>query len=189
MNHDLSLRPPVSGLVCTGFLILSGCHQVQTPPASGQGSFEFTQRLAGTRISEGQAVLTGSEPKDVFVQATPDGALPVPIYPPAALAAHAGRVTVVLEITIGTDGRVGDIRPSMAGIPFGGPFSAQFQAAAEAAMALWRFRPAELRHIEPREEGGETIWSMISSEKREMTTEVAFTFTEMGGAVLESRRP
>jgi len=189
MNHDFSRRPSVSGLVCTGFLILSGCHQVQTPPASGQGSFEFTQRPAGTRIGEGQAVLTGSEPKDVFIPATPDGPLAVPVYPPAALAAHAGRVTVVLEITIGTDGRVGDVRPGMAGIPFGGPFSAQFQAAAEAAMARWRFRPAELRHIEPREEGGETIWSMVFTEKRELTTEVSFTFTETGGAVLENRRP
>ncbi len=111
------------------------------------------------------------------------------VYPPAALAAHAGRVTVVLEITIGTDGRVGDVRPSLAGIPFGGSFSAQFQAAAEVAMAQWRFRPAELRHIEPRQEGGETIWSMVSSEKREMTTEVAFTFSETGGTVLENRKP
>jgi hypothetical protein len=189
MNHELSLRSLVSGLACFGLLTLSGCHQVQTRPASGQSSFEFTQRRAGTRISAGRVVLTGSEPKDVFIQATPDGTLVVPLYPPAALTAHAGRVTVVLEIAIGTDGRVGDVRPSMAGIPFGGPFSDQFQAAAGAAMARWRFRAPELRHIEPREEGDETIWSLVSSEKREMITEVSFTFSETDGSVPKIGKP
>ncbi len=122
------------------------------------------------------------------MQAMPDGPLVVPVYPSAALAAHAGRVTVVLEITIGTDGRVVDVRPSMAGIPFGGPFSAKFQAAAEVAMSKWKFNPAEMRHFEPRQEGGATIWSLTSEEKREMTTEVSFTFTETSRAVLETRK-
>jgi hypothetical protein len=189
MNHDFSRGLAAFVLSCLGFPTFSGCHQIEVPAASGQGSFEFLKRPAGTRISEGQAVLTGSEPKDVFMQAMPDGPLVVPVYPPAALAAHAGRVTVVLEITISTDGRVADVRPSFAGIPFNGPYSASFQAAAEVAMAQWKFHPAEMRHFEPRQEGGETIWSLASAEKREMTTEVSFTFTERGGAVLENRKP
>jgi hypothetical protein len=174
-------------MLSSGALILAGCHQVPGTMASGRSSFEFMKPPSGTQGGEGKAELMGSVPKDVFVQATPDRALAVPVYPPAALAAHAGRVTLVLQITIDTEGRVTNVLPGLAGVPVSGPFADQFRAAAEAAMAQWRFRPAELRHIVPRQDGADTIWSLASTEKCEMTTEVAFT--ETGGAVLETGKP
>ena len=165
-----------------GAFIMAGCHHL--PNVSGQSSFEFVKKRAQAAKKDYSPVLTGSEPKDIYSPATPIGSLATPIYPPAALAAHAGRVRVVLQITIGVDGCVTSVSPSLAGIPFYGPFTEQFETAAGAAVALWRFEPAEVRHIEPRDASGTTIWAMTGSEKKEMATEVAFTFTETGGSAL-----
>ena len=176
------------GLIATlafSALMLAGCHHA--PGVSGQSSFEFVKQRARAPKKDYSPVLTGSEPKDIYSPATPIGSLATPIYPPAALVAHAGRVRVQLQVTIGVDGRVTNVGPSLAGVPFYGPFTAQFQAAAEAAVAQWRFEPAEVRHLEPRDAEGTTIWSVTQSEKREMTTEVAFTFTETGGAVMDKK--
>jgi hypothetical protein len=178
-----------AALQISSALLQAACHHVPASVARGQSSFEFMKGSGPAKAGDGRAELTGSEPKDVFVQATPDNVLAAPVYPPAALAAHAGRVTLVLQITIDTEGRVMNVLPGIAGVPVGGPFAGQFRAAAEAAMAQWRFRPAELRHIVPRQDEGDTIWSLASTEKCEMTTDVAFTFTETGGTVLENQKP
>ena len=131
--------------------------------------------------------LTGSEAKYIYTPASPIGKLATPAYPPAALAAHAGRAKVVLRITVGTDGAVTQITPALAGLPFANPFTDQFQAAAEAAVRQWRFEPAEVRRLEPSDYRGTTIWSVTDSEKREMTVEVTFTFTETGAAEIERK--
>jgi TonB family protein len=165
--------------------ILAGCRHLA--PTTGESSFEFQRVNQAGSPGKGNYTpqLTGTEAKYIYTPASPIGKPATPAYPPAALAAHAGRVKVVLQITIGTDGTVTQVMPALAGLPFGSPFTAQFQAAAEAAVRQWRFEPAEVRRLEPSDYRGTTIWSVTSSEKREMTVEVTFTFTETGPAVID----
>lgn len=173
-------------VLASGGLMLAGCQHA--PQAVGQSSFEFVKQHASGSGKGFSPALIGVEPKNLFSPATPIGSLATPIYPPAALAAHAGRVRVMLQVTIGVDGRVTNATPTLSGIPFHGPFTAQFQAAAEAALAQWRFEPAEIRHIEPRDADGTTIWAMTGSEKEETTIEVDFTFAETGATVMDHKR-
>ncbi len=116
----------------------------------------------------------------MYFPAHPLGTLALPVYPAEALAAHAGRTKIVLQITVGTDGRVTQITDALASVPFLGPFSPQFRAAAEAAVAQWRFEPAERQHLDPYDVNGTKVWEITRSEKVETVTQVAFTFTESG---------
>lgn len=176
-----------AGFLGGGVLICAGCHHV--PSATGESSFEFQRVNQAGPPGKGNYTpqLVGSEAKNLFTPASPIGKLAAPAYPPAALAAHAGRAKVVLRVTVATDGTVNQVTPSLAGLPFANPFTDQFQAAAEAAVRQWRFEPAEVRRLEPRDAGGTTIWSVTDSEKREMTFEVTFTFTENGPASIDRK--
>lgn len=166
---------------------LGGCHHPAS--ATGESSFEFQRVNRAGPPGKGNYVpqLVGTEAKNLFTPANPIGKLAAPAYPPAALAAHAGRTKVVLRVTVGTEGIVTEVAPALAGLPFANPFTDQFQAAAEAAVRTWRFEPAEVRRLEPRDAGGTTIWSVTQSEKREMTFEVTFTFTGNGPAVIDRK--
>jgi TonB family protein len=166
-------------------LICAGCRHV--PPVTGKSSFEFERVNPASSPGKGNYTpqLTGTEAKYIYTPASPRGKQATPAYPPAALAAHAGRVKVVLRITIGTDGTVTQVAPALAGLPFSNPFSDQFEAAAEAAVRQWKFEPAEVRRLEPSDYRGTTIWSVTDTEKREMTVEVTFTFTEDGPAMID----
>lgn len=173
-------------LTAAGF-ILGGCRHLA--PATGESSFEFQRHSQTSTPGKGGYTpqLTGSEAKALFTPPNPLGKLVAPAYPPAALAAHAGRVKVVLQVTIGTEGRATQVTPALAGLPFASPFTDQFQAAAEAAVRQWRFEPAEFRRLEPSDYRGTTIWSVTYAEKREMTVEVTFTFTESGAATIDRK--
>lgn len=187
LSRETMRHPATRGFLWGGLLILAGCHHL--PSATGESSFEFQRVNQAGRPGKSDYTpqLTGTEAKTLFTPANPIGKLATPVYPPAALAAHAGRAKVVLRITVGTDGTATEITPALAGLPFANPFTDQFQAAAETAVRQWRFEPAEVRRLEPRDVRGTTIWSVVSSEKREMTFEVTFTFTETGAAEIDRK--
>jgi hypothetical protein len=76
------------------------------------------------------------------------GDLARPVYPPAALAAHAGQYVVNATVTIDTNGVVTDVRPSWQRMNMPGPYSDLFFAAVRAAVSQWKIRAREERVLE-----------------------------------------
>ncbi len=107
--------------------------------------------------------------------------LAVPEYPRTALAARAGWATVGLKITVGVDGKVSAIEPSMLTFSTPGPFAEDFRQAVERALAQWEFRPAEMRYVEQGNLPDGSLYArVVRSEKVEQTFDVAFAFTPEG---------
>ena len=103
-----------------------------------------------------------------------------PIYPPAAFKARAGTAKVGVRITIDPEGRVSDTRPSLTVFSTPTLFAAEFQAAVEAAVAQWRFRPAEVKHLEMVAAEGGPYMRLSGREKWEWAFDVEFTFSASG---------
>ena len=109
--------------------------------------------------------------------------LATPVYPKAVIG-HADKAIVGVRITVGTDGRVSDVGPSLLCISLPSPFSADFQKAVEAAVAQWRFHPGEVRHVKlVTEPDGTNYPRVVSSEKVEWRFDVSFTFTSSGNVL------
>jgi hypothetical protein len=123
------------------------------------------------------------QPVDVLVPA--DAVLPLvlPIYPKAALAAKAGVATVGVKITVDANGRVSDVGPSLVAFSTPGPHATEFREAVEAAVAQWKFVPAEIRHLVPMKGGEKEFWAVTRTDKTEWTCDVVFTFNADGGVV------
>jgi hypothetical protein len=84
-------------------------------------------------------------PKNVELRAPmPLATLPLPKYPPIALAAGVPPVTVGLRFVVGVDGNVTGVEQSPLVPSTEGPFSGEFRAAAEEAVRAWRFNGAYL---------------------------------------------
>ena len=169
--------PRILTAVLPAVVTTAGCRHL---PDRGRSSYEFVKTARATAY---RPVLVDDQPHDLFLPARPLPPLALPAFPPRALAAHVGRTTLMLDLTIGPDGRVVGIVPALGGIPWLGPFAADFRAAAEATVAQWRFEPAQLRHVEPRKDDGTTVWSVTRTQPVEMTVEVAVTFTETTGPI------
>jgi len=157
------------------FVFHSGCHhQPRSMPASGSASFVFIapldlplHREVPRPAGQGEEAVVR---EDVFVDAEPLLPLAVPVYPPAALQAKAGWMTVAVRLTVDINGRVSGVAPSPVGFSTPSPFSDLFFAAVEQAVRQWKFVPARIHSGEP---GGET-------RKIEATGDVSFTFTSTG---------
>ena len=114
-----------------------------------------------------------------YNEAKPILPLAEPIYPPAALAGHAGTATFDVRLTIDSDGRVAEVEPSLVSLALPIPFSAAFRRAIEEAVAQWRFHPAEVVYLAPvpnADQGG----SYLRVSRRETVaaiSEVTFTFS------------
>jgi hypothetical protein len=65
-----------------------------------------------------------------------------PDYPPAALAARAGRYVVYATLTIDESGRVTGVSRSLRGIALPNPFAEAFFQAVWDAVTDWRFSPS-----------------------------------------------
>ncbi|MDI1250888.1 MAG: hypothetical protein PSV13_18635 [Lacunisphaera sp.] len=119
-----------------------------------------------------------------YEEASPIQPLATPVYPPRALAAKAGRVTIGVKITVDAAGRVSDIGPSLRAVTIPSRFDEDFQAAVRAAVSQWRFRPALSYRIEhaPMPDGS-TYQRMIDRRRVETTFDLSFTFTATGAVL------
>lgn len=113
----------------------------------------------------------------VFVDANPIEPLAIPTYPPTALAANAGPITIAVRISVGADGRVNEINPSFAAVSFPSRYDAEFHKAIEAALAMWRFEPAQWAQLEPSKDGPPIVKSRTDTET---SFDIVFTFTTSG---------
>lgn len=109
---------------------------------------------------------------------SPIGDLADPVYPAAALAAHAGSCAVFVTITIDAKGEVTEVSPSWQRFNMPNRFSEQFLAAVEDAVRGWRFEPA--RNVYWQKVAGED-YRYISTETIPVRTDIKFTFEASGG--------
>jgi hypothetical protein len=123
----------------------------------------------------------------VFVDARPIEPLAEPGYPPGFSLRAGETLTLVVRIVVGADGRVEDVRKSLADFSLPSAFSEQCLDAVKAAVAQWRFEPAQLAVVQPQPNGRPLI---VSSTPTERPFEIAFTFSSSGRVVRNfSRTP
>jgi hypothetical protein len=177
---------PGLGLAGLALLTFVGCHHPATTAPTGRSSFEFVDPPpappAKSAVANGEELIA----RDKFVPARPAAPLAGPVYPPAALAAGAGRVTVGVRLTVDGSGRVASVGWSPLCLSTPTPHAAAFLAAVEAAVALWQFEPAAVEHFEKaRGEAAEGLvdyWRLARRETVDATCDVSFTFSATGSA-------
>lgn len=152
-------------------IYLAGCkHQ------SGEASFKFIDSIHSQPATDAREMKLKIG-TTVFVEAKPIEPLAIPIYPPIAVAADLGSVTIAVKISVNKDGRVEAVSPSMAGISLPTRFSHEFHEAVETAVKQWRFEPAKLARLEPAKSGPPFV---TSTQDTETAFDVAFTFSSPG---------
>jgi len=161
----------------------SGCH---TPSPKGGSSFAIMsperanavsvslQTGRDTRMEEGSTVIPH------YFSPVLQGDVTLPVYPPSALAARTGEVTVYAQLTIGMDGEVVDIAPSFRVVSIPNAYSDHFFEAVSAAVKRWKFSPAEMEYIEEVRKSGKVSYRFLRSEAISDTVDVKFTFTAPG---------
>jgi len=171
---------------------MAGCRHAPVPVAGaarmeGRSAFEFVRPPAAPESGASKGAVKPVEAKDEFVAPRAIGRLAEPVYPAVALAAGAGPVSLSLRLVVDTEGKVAEVSQSMLAFSTPTPWAAEFRAAAEAAVAQWRFRPAEVRHFTTVTNAQGTYRSMTDSEKTEWALHVVFTFNATGGTGVETR--
>jgi hypothetical protein len=106
------------------------------------------------------------------------GDLLKPVYPPAALAAHAGECVISVTLTIDSQGLVSEVAPSWQRVNIPNRFSDQFIEAIRLAVRSWRFEPA--RNVYWEKDGSGDL-KYLSTETLSAQTDVRFTFEASGG--------
>jgi TonB family protein len=125
-------------------LVLGGCaHRppltpATTPPAPAQS--QESGSVAYKFMVEPGGSVTGRSSQEL-VSPRPTTELPLPNYPPNALAAHAGEAHVVVRILIDTTGRISNVTDSPVASSSPGPFAGEFRDAVLRALRHWRFTP------------------------------------------------
>ena len=105
------------------------------------------------------------------------GELARPVYPPEALAAHAGRCVIYATITIDAPGAVTEVLTSWQRLNIPNRYSDQFLEAAKAGVRKWKFEPARLVYYQ--KVGGDDL-KYLRAEAVPSRTDVKFTFEESG---------
>jgi hypothetical protein len=105
----------------------------------------------------------------------------LPVYPARALKAKAGRATVGVHVTVGTNGRISSIVSSMLVFSTPGPFADDFRDAVEAALHQWKFEPARIEYIEVVQGTNGFFYNKVTrTELTESDFDLSFTFTADG---------
>jgi len=176
-------RVPLKILTVASALVLAGCQHPRTSfRPDGTSSFQFISPPPA-KVTAGPAAAPDGAPSPgriSVIEPQPMGALTTPVYPPAALAARAGLVTVGMALTVDGTGRVSSVAPSLRSYSTPTPWAAEFVAAVEAAVASWRFRPAEIMHFEVVRHPNGNYMRLLSREKMEWKYDVSFTFGATG---------
>ena len=182
------------GLTATGLLLVAGCQHAVKPvarPGEGTSVFSFVERPVAAAAGAATEVATMvREPVDVKVKAEPLEPLATPVYPRVALGRVGRPMTVGVRITVDDTGRVAEVGASLVAFSTGGEWAEEFRAAVEEALAQWRFRPAEFRHLEPRasKTGRGGYWQITRTQPTDDGFDLAFTFTAKGDVVSEGWR-
>lgn len=137
------------------------------PPPAREGNYQMKAAPATTRLLPAEAIPP----------------LALPIYPKTIPAKERPAVALVgLKIVIDTAGRVASSGPSLYVFSTPGPHAAEFQAAAEAALAQWRFKPAQLFQVKPAagRRGEEGYVNVTDEETIEWNFDVVFSFNAAG---------
>ncbi len=113
------------------------------------------------------------------------GAPAMPAYPRDALAAKSGG-TVVVRITIDTEGAVALVEDSPVMASTEGPFATAFRAAADKAIRSWRFSPGEIQQLEDGKDldgdGKPDYTVLVRSDRVPVIYDVRFDFYLVKGA-------
>lgn len=170
-------------------LAIGGCAQA---PAERAGEGSSTHRFVERETAAGtaRAVGPGEVRQPVTAVEPPRPILPLAeaVYPEAARGRQSLPATIGLRITVGRDGSVTAVGPSLAVLSWAGAHAAEFHAAAEAAVWAWRFVPAEERRMVPKAGGPDGVyWHVVRVEAVEATLEVEIAFTPSGAVVQRSR--
>jgi hypothetical protein len=162
-------------------LLATGCHHV---PADTGGSSFVVLDPPPPPASKVEAKDARINPgTDYFRDALPILPLVQPIYPPRALAAKAGRVTVGVRVTVDVNGHISDIEPSMRAFSTPGPYAEDFLAAVRAALDKWRFEPAAIDHIEHVTTPEASYNRVVRTEPAETYFDLIFNFTATGSVL------
>jgi hypothetical protein len=171
-------------LLATG--LVGGCHPPFRPQeaATGGSSVRFLEEPAS---SNSVAVEVGEmKTGDYFQDARPIEPLALPIYPRTA----RGSATVAVRITVTSTGRVSEVAPSLRAVSIPNRFDAEFQQAARAALAQWRFAPAQSCHLEvTKNAAGEPVYHETLRENVETSFDLVFSFTASGEVNVSAKAP
>lgn len=185
MNRSLA-----SSLTLTLVLVATaGCHHVAapTPPLAGSSTFSFVDAPPPLSASkpQGPADEGPAQPVEVLVVAVPIEPLARPVYPGTALGRETMPVIIGVHIVVDATGRVASVRRSLAVMSTPTPREDAFRDAVEAALAQWRFRPAELRRLRPIfDDAGQLGWALLGREKSDCAFDVSFLFQSNGEVVV-----
>lgn len=167
-------RPALPAAVLLA-LLLPGC---ATQKGQGTSSVEMLEPAADTQVKtdkKGEATMS-----DMIVNSIPPtfkGELARPVYPAAALAAHAGQYVVNATVTIGTNGAVTEVSPTWQRMNVPGPFSALFFDAVRTAVSQWSFEPARNVYWK---KNGDADPLYVNAETIVAKIDVRFTFDSSG---------
>lgn len=156
-------------------------------PVEGRAGFEFERPPPDAAAQDAKVAAQETLGRDEWVPPRALGKLAEPAYPAAALAAGAGPVTMGMRVVVDTEGKVAEVAPSMRAWSTPTPWAAEFRTAIEAAVAQWRFRPAEVRHFTTVTNAEGSYRSMTGSEKTEWALHVTFSFKVSGGTAVETQ--
>jgi hypothetical protein len=156
--------------------LASGCQHAPT----GTAAFSFVDPGHDPAPAVDASAYRITRGTSVFVRAKPIAPLAAPVYPPTALAAHAGMVVVHVTVTVETDGLISDIAPNRMAVDVPSRFDRDFQEAIRAALVQWRFEPAQVARLDPGPGGGAPI--VVDSKDVEGRLGIAFTFASSGKA-------
>ena len=155
----------------SAILGIGGCQHART----GVSSFEFVDgpQMPTAKLRDASK-LRIVKSMSVFVDAEPILPLASPVYPKSALAAGLGDVTIAVRFTVNVHGTVESIGPSFARITFPTRFKEDFDRAIEAALAQWRFKPAQLARLDPQVNDAPVV---VGMQETETSFDVVFSFS------------
>jgi hypothetical protein len=178
-------RPALARLICAtvlgaGASLLGACQHAPKSPDEAAASFRFVLPPSLGRPA-GETTAPSAPPRERVIPAEPILPLAVPAYPKIPRAERPATAGVGVRITIDPAGRVTEVGLSVYAFSTPGPHAAEFRAAVEAAVAQWRFVPAEVIHYEPLGgPEGAAYLRATGSETIEWSYDVAFTFNAAG---------
>ena len=164
-----------------GALAFTACQHAEKSPGNPQASFRFVLPPTLGAPAPENATAAPAPPTERVIPAEPILPLAPPVYPNIPRSERPATASVGVRITIDSTGRVTEVGLSLYAFSTPGPHAADFRVAAEAAVARWRFNPAEIIHYEPlKGPNGAAYVRATGSEAIEWSYDVAFTFNASG---------
>jgi hypothetical protein len=159
------------------FLLIGGCQN-----RTGVRGYSSVETLEPPNVESPPALDRSARQPELSDDYSPSylkGEVANPVYPPDALAAHAGKYVVCVTVTIDELGRVSSVDRNMRGFNLPNAFSEEFLESVRTSVLSWRFIPAHKIYWS-REPGGELKY--VGAEPVVSTMDFKFTF-DVSGAV------